>query len=504
MNLSKALKNGGNFLKKNPEVIWSVLLMFIVPTLLFLNIFFAKKSFNQVVDSFKQEIGYNLSIGDLIMERVIEIFASDSLSKPEFLQKKLEEIIKRSDLKMSNKFEPAITKIKIETYENDQFKTVAEYPKEEKEKTPEADRNITETESEQLIGHYKMMAWSQSKDESVAFESFDEEGTQFRNLVKTVYDSSGKKVGLITMTTSLKYPNTRLKEYDKKMGQINYQLILFFGASALISVFLLWNHTKLFSYSGLYNKVREVDKMKDEFISMTAHELRTPITAIRGYADILKSEIGSTLNEAQLQHLSRVIISSERLNDLINDILDVSRIEQGRISMELQEVSPSKIIKETIDELKVKADEKGLQLIFEPKEEPYLISADPARLKQVLINIIGNSIKYTLKGKVEIETKAEELKGRGKYSIAIKDTGLGMSAEAQKKLFEKFYRVKTKDTTAISGTGLGLWITKSLTEKMEGEIFLESMEGVGSKFTIVFPLLKKVVTAQVPPSQAPK
>jgi len=110
------------------------------------------------------------------------------------------------------------------------------------------------------------------------------------------------------------------------------------------------------------------------------------------------------------------------------------------------------------------------------------------RLKEVLYNLIDNAIKYTLEGGVEIKTEVDEIKK--KYYITVQDSGIGISAEAQQRLFEKFYRVKTKETADISGTGLGLWIAKTLARKMGGDILIESMEGKGSKFTIIFPLKK--------------
>ncbi len=116
------------------------------------------------------------------------------------------------------------------------------------------------------------------------------------------------------------------------------------------------------------------------------------------------------------------------------------------------------------------------------------VYVNPNRLKEILYNLIDNAIKYTFRGKIEVKTKIDQVKR--KCYISIEDTGVGISAEAQRWLFEKFFRVKTKETADIPGTGLGLWISKALTEKMGGEIFIESIEGTGSKFTISFPLVK--------------
>jgi len=112
--------------------------------------------------------------------------------------------------------------------------------------------------------------------------------------------------------------------------------------------------------------------------------------------------------------------------------------------------------------------------------------ANPNRLREIIFNLVDNAIKYTPKGWVKLETQADKI--RKKYRISVVDTGLGISAQAQTKLFQKFYRVRTRETADIPGTGLGLWISKELCQKMGGQIFLESSEGKGSKFTLIFPL----------------
>ncbi|MCK4525411.1 MAG: ATP-binding protein, partial [Candidatus Andersenbacteria bacterium] len=135
------------------------------------------------------------------------------------------------------------------------------------------------------------------------------------------------------------------------------------------------------------------------------------------------------------------------------------------------------------------ADEKKLLLEYkEPKEKLPLVLADPERLKQALINLIGNSIKYTEKGSIEVTTKIEN----DKLEIKIADTGIGMSAEDQKHLFEKFHRVQNEKTAKIIGTGLGLWITKQIVELMNGKIYLESMKDVGTQVTVKLNLVKKI------------
>ncbi len=147
----------------------------------------------------------------------------------------------------------------------------------------------------------------------------------------------------------------------------------------------------------------------------------------------------------------------------------------------------SPIIGDTVAELKLQADEKNLNLIYTPHTDKLpLINVDEDRFRQVLINLIGNAIKYTKEGSIEVitEEKAKTLE------IKVKDTGMGMSAEERKRLFEKFYRVRSKETQKITGTGLGLWITKQIIELMRGTITVDSIENVGTQATLRFPVVK--------------
>ena len=228
--------------------------------------------------------------------------------------------------------------------------------------------------------------------------------------------------------------------------------------------------------------------MKDEFIRMAIHELQSPVSNIRGYIESLKEDLFPTLNKEQKESFSRVSISAKSLSDLISDMLEVSRIEQGRLDFTPQKISPPKLISEIIKEFEIKTEAKGLKLIFEGKEEPYFIKINPVRFKQIMVNLLENAIKYTKMGEVEIQTSFSLTKK--KYFISVRDTGVGISAENQAHLFEKFYRVKTRETAGIPGTGLGLWITREICQKMGGDILLESLEGVGSKFIIFFPFVK--------------
>ena len=235
-------------------------------------------------------------------------------------------------------------------------------------------------------------------------------------------------------------------------------------------------------------KLYDDDKAKSEFVSIASHELLTPITAIQGYLDmILNEHLGKTDDKAR-GYLEKVFASTKRLRFLVKDLLSVSRIEAGTLKLELQSLDVAKTIDEAIDQLQFLADEKHLKLSFRKPYAPFpSVLADYDRFMEVLINLIGNSIKYTPEGSVTVS--AEEI-GGDLVRVDITDTGIGMSKEDRIHLFEKFYRISSLETTGITGTGLGLFITKSIIEKMGGTISVKSKPGEGSTFSITIPIFQ--------------
>ncbi|MBU4030622.1 HAMP domain-containing histidine kinase, partial [Patescibacteria group bacterium] len=239
----------------------------------------------------------------------------------------------------------------------------------------------------------------------------------------------------------------------------------------------------LFEYALLFKKLKEVDQMKDDFISIAAHELRTPLAAISGYALLLKENLKDGLSSDDGESLNRVIISAKRLDKLVEDILDVSRIEQGRLSYEFQKHDINRSVNESAEEFRAEAENKGLKLNVVLAKQPEYIRVDKEKLHQAMVNLIGNAIKYTFKGEISVKVDSED----DRIIINIKDTGVGMDTKGQEQLFTKFHRVKDEETADISGTGLGLWITKQIIEKMGGKIGVQSIKGTGSRFFVSFP-----------------
>jgi len=304
---------------------------------------------------------------------------------------------------------------------------------------------------------------------------------RFWKIVKAIHGGENdEKIGLMEMSLSLAEPDATMN------GVITYSYWVL-AVIVLILVLLLANQIRMLGYALNLNKLKGVDKMKDMFISMASHELRAPLTAIKGYLDLLKSKRDLVLDQESSHYLENISASSQRLADLVEDMLEVSRLEGNRFPLEISEFDPDPLIKQSVEEMRSQALQKNLGLDYQPLLPPVLVKADPNRVKQVLVNLIGNALKYTLKGSVKVNAAIK----KDNLLITVADTGIGISSEDQVNLFKKFYRARNEQTKNIAGTGLGLWITFETVKKMKGKISVESIEGVGSHFTVHLPLAKK-------------
>lgn len=229
----------------------------------------------------------------------------------------------------------------------------------------------------------------------------------------------------------------------------------------------------------------EIAQMKNEFVSTVSHELRTPLTSIKGYVDLILDGDAGEINEIQHEFLGIVKENSDRLVELINDMLDISRIESGRIHFKVQPLDIGDLIVGAVDTFRAVLAQNGRTVDVRIPEGLPAIAADPDRVGQVLINYISNALKYSPGGgKVTVSAKHVD----DMVVVSVRDRGLGISREDQKRLFTKFYRVDSALTRNIGGTGLGLSICKSIIELLGGETGVKSKIGDGSTFWFSLPV----------------
>jgi signal transduction histidine kinase len=231
------------------------------------------------------------------------------------------------------------------------------------------------------------------------------------------------------------------------------------------------------------------NRAKSEFLANMSHEIRTPMHGIMTMTELALS---TSLTEEQMEYLETVKLSSDALLKIINEILDFSRIEAKKLDIESVEFSPQEMVQEAVNFLSHTASTKGIELRSEYASPlPERVQGDPGRLRQILLNLVGNSLKFTRAGHVSVSVAAEEVSNdRWLLRFSIRDTGIGIPKDRQKAIFEPFSQADNSTTRVYGGTGLGLAICTELVELMNGRIWVES-DGLGTgstfHFTVSFP-----------------
>jgi len=234
--------------------------------------------------------------------------------------------------------------------------------------------------------------------------------------------------------------------------------------------------------------LKRIDEMKSEFVSIASHELRTPLASIKNAVQLILQGKTGEINENQKKFLSMADRNISRLTNILNSLLDLSRIESGKIDMKIEELDPRALIEFILSSLKPQADGKSAQLKIEIGKKLPSVYGDREKVEQILTNLVGNAIKFTPEGG-EISVSAHPSpRGGNKLAISVRDSGIGISEDQQEKIFEKFHQVEGSLHRSVSGTGLGLAITKGLVEAHHGEIWVESEIGKGSTFTFTLPI----------------
>jgi signal transduction histidine kinase len=230
-------------------------------------------------------------------------------------------------------------------------------------------------------------------------------------------------------------------------------------------------------------KLESLDKLKTEFLSLAAHQLRSPLTAIRGYSSMLLDGSYGAFEEKQREAINRVFESSTHLSKVVEDLLNVSKIEAGGMKYEMALFDMEKAAKDLATDLSITAEKKGLKLNFTTDGKiPYNVNGDMEKIRQVVLNLIDNAIKYTMKGSVTVSlTKNTDI---NMIKLSVTDTGMGISSEEKEKLFQKFAR-GAGGKTNTTGSGLGLYLARQIAEAHGGHIVIDSPGvGLGSTFSL--------------------
>ncbi len=273
---------------------------------------------------------------------------------------------------------------------------------------------------------------------------------------------------------------------------------------------LLNERTRLLGLLERANReLRELDRLKSTFLANMSHELRTPMNAIIGYTELLIDRVDGPINEEQEKSLKRVATNARHLLQLINDVLDISKIESGKVELEIKELDLRWLIESVVPTFEPFMKQKGLTLTINIDEGLPLIYGDGERIKQILINLLSNAVKFTHHGGITISAKLSERGvGHGEApifaEICVEDTGIGIKEEDVGRIFDKFVQVDLTMMRQYEGTGLGLSITRGLVSLHKGMIWVTSKYGEGSRFCFTLPLKKEIMEKPAGPVVEPR
>ncbi len=442
--------HGFNFARNNPQIIYTFFLIVAIPTAFI----FTSEQFLKVARENQDRLERN-RIG--ILESTFVIFAREHLSDTDYLNTHIASIVKENETIKSFQV--------FGLGDGEKFPVLASMTQDEVGTSISPDR----------LSNFLFSSATGDPSETFAASFFIEEERYWMGVRAITATSSQQTIGYVVVELSMSQADAVMRGNIQKAYAVLAIIII-------LIIILLARQARILDYAVLYKRLKSVDQMKDDFVSMAAHELRTPLSVIRGYADLINGI--ANLSTEDKENIRRIDVSAKDLAVLIDDILDVARIQEGGMSFTVAPVDTKVLLASIVESFFQSAHDKGLILRYELPDALPLINTDEKRMHQVLVNIIGNSIKYTPSGEVVVRAFEET----GRLIIRVSDTGIGMSAEDQKKLFQKFYRVKSKETEDIRGTGLGLWITSQIVQNMKGTISVESIKGKGTDFIVEFPI----------------
>ncbi len=374
-------------------------------------------------------------------------------------------------LKSMKEHQPTIGSIYVAVTENDNYKIVA--------RTDDAPVTLAQNDSLQLS-----IIFSRARSAAKRIDRQTDNGeAKGWNVITPLLAANSTKVEAAVSTDVL---TSDTEELIAKTLLTSFELT---AITAAIIIALLFHHLRFVGYADLLRRQKEVNQTMGDFLSVATHELKAPMSIIKGnLANILDDTYGQTSLELK-EPLNVALLQTERLNNLVQDLLNVGRIEQGRINFDMQNVDIKAIIETLVKNYSMPATTKGLQLSYVP-EGAHVVFADAGRVQEIMTNLIDNAVKYTASGSVTVTHRSEN----SRLITSVRDTGHGMTEAERDRLFQRFYRIKNEHTEGIPGTGLGLWIIKQYVEKMGGRISVSSIIGAGTEFVVELPFTKDMPT----------
>ena len=306
------------------------------------------------------------------------------------------------------------------------------------------------------------------------------------------------------ITRSISRPLRQIEKMTEYIGQMNFDYQLDVHSPRELARLAQ-------SFSQMADRLKEIDEMKNNFISHVSHELRTPLTSINEASDLLLDRVGGEITSRQ-EHLLQIIKQcTQRLIKMVNNLLDLSKMEAGMMNYEFVRASINQIIRHSLEEINLLATKKNIRLEVQIEDNLPLVKMDVDKMQEVMDNLLSNAIKFTPEGgTVRIEAHLVRKKDRvpgsqaaleaSHLQVSVSDTGPGIPPEYQALIFEKFQGINTGQTAEGRGTGLGLSIASHIVKAHGGKIWVESTAGQGSTFSFCLPLPLLLPSAEQPPS----
>ena len=323
-------------------------------------------------------------------------------------------------------------------------------------------------------------------DSTISGSLFANQDNLFRTVALTIILLIAVNAGVIGyfVSRSITKPIKKLYDATKEVEKGNYDIRLNINTHDEIEELAKAFNTTTAALGRMQNEKREVDTAKTEFLSITSHELRTPMTPMKAQLQMLQEEYFGKLKKSQKESITIILRNADRLDKIIVDFLEISRIEAARLRFDFKKIDLKQIVNDTTSFMKGFAKEKNIKLVANTSKLP-IIEADADRTSQVLGNLINNAIKFSKENsKINITAKAKE----DHILFSVEDYGYGMTKEDQIRVFEPFYQVDNTLRRKHGGTGLGLAICRGIVEAQKGKIWVKSIPGEGSKFFFTVPL----------------